>query len=68
MVWYANGKKLFPNDRIIELKKKFIVYPNKDGNLILSFKYPGKKIGISLTILLFVISLLCSMINKKFNI
>ena len=66
--WYGNGKKLFPNDRIIEVKKKFIVYPNKDGNLTLSYQYPGKNIGILLCIVFFITSLLCGIINKKFNI
>ena len=66
--WYANGKKLFPNDRIIEVKKKFIVYPNKDGDLILSFQYPGKKIGIILTIIFFLVSCICGLINKRYNV
>jgi hypothetical protein len=66
--WYANGKKLFPNDRVIEVKKKFMVYPNKDGNLMLSFQYPGKKIGIILTIIFFLVFCFVALINKRYNI
>jgi len=65
--WYANGTKLFPNDRIIEVKKKFLVFPDQDGNLILSYEYPGKKIGISLSILFFFISFIAYLLNKKYN-
>jgi hypothetical protein len=65
--WYANGKKLFPNDRVIEVKKKFLVFPDQAGNLILSYEYPGKKIGISLSILFFFISFIAYLLNKKYN-
>lgn len=65
--WYANGKKLFPNDRIIEVKKKFMVYPNKDGNLILSFQYPGKKIGVFFSFLFLLVSIITALFNKKYN-
>jgi hypothetical protein len=65
--WYANGKKLFPNDRVIEVKKKFLVFPDHAGNLILSYEYPGKKIGISLSILFFFISFIACLLNNKYN-
>tara|TARA_B100001057_G_scaffold251918_1_gene252151 strand:- start:4756 stop:6600 length:1845 start_codon:yes stop_codon:yes gene_type:complete len=66
--WYANGKKLFPNDRIIEVKKKFLALPDKQGNLILSYIYPGKKIGVVLTILFFLSLCITCLLNKKYNI
>ncbi len=66
--WYANGKKLFPNDRIIEVKKKFLALPDKEGNLILSYVYPGKKIGVVLTILFFLFLCVTCLFNKKYNI
>ena len=66
--WYANGRKLFPNDRIIEVKKKFIVYPNNDGNLTLSYKFSGKKIGILLTVLFFLAFCISGLVNKRYNV
>ena len=65
--WYANGKKLFPNDRVIEVKKKFLALPDKSGNLILSYIFPGKKIGIILSSLFFLILCITCLLNKKYN-
>lgn len=65
--WYANGKKLFPNDRIIEVKKKFLVFSDNEGNLILSYVYPGKKIGIIASFLFLFISIITVLLTKRYN-
>ena len=65
--WYANEKKLFPNDRIIEVKKKFLVFPDNEGNLILSYVYPGKKIGIFVSFLFLFISIITVLLTKRYN-
>ena len=65
--WYNNGKKLFPNNRIVEVKKKFLVLPDDNGNIVLSYVYPGKKVGLTLTILFVLLFSITFLFNKRYN-
>jgi hypothetical protein len=65
--WHCNGVKVFPDLRIVELNKKFIVSPDASGTVDLSYLYPGQKIGIKGTGVLLVLAMLpvCYVYRKK---
>lgn len=54
--WYNNGKQLFPQYRIVELRQPFEVMPDENGVVELTYKYPGQKLGVVGTIILSLIS------------
>jgi len=55
--WRSNGVQLFPDYKIVEVNKKFEVMPNKNGVIFLSYEYPGRKFGIAVTVLFFILSI-----------
>jgi hypothetical protein len=63
--WYNNGKQLFPEYRIVELKKTFEVMPNENGSVNLSYHHPGHIVGIVGTIFLLFISACVIMMFKR---
>ena len=69
--WHNNGIKIFPDYRILEVNKKFDVMPNKDGMIVLTYEFPGKKLGAFTTVFFLVMSILvvCYFRRKdmKFN-
>jgi len=56
--WHNNGIKIFPDYKIIEVNKKFDVMPDKDGIVILTYVFPGKKLGVIATGVFLTISIL----------
>ena len=62
-----NFLKLINNYKIVEVKKKFEVMSGKNGNLTLSYKFPGK-IGLLMTSFFIFLSLITLLLNKKYNI
>ena len=56
--WYNNGIQLYPNYKIVEVNKKFSVMPNKDGKIFLSYEFPGRKLGLAVTMLFFVLTII----------
>lgn len=64
--WYNNGKQLFPQYRIVEMRKPFEVMPDENGVVELTYKYPGQRSGTAGTIILLMISaLVVSLYRKK---
>lgn len=64
--WYSNGMQLYPHYKIIEPYKPFEVLPNQDGNIVLTYEYPGQKLGIYGTIILLIISIIIiKYVSKK---
>jgi len=63
--WYNNGKKLFPQYRIVEMRQPFEVMPDENGVVELTYKYPGQKLGVMGTIALSVISVLVISLYRK---
>ena len=55
--WHSNGVQLYPNYKIVEVNKEFSVMPNKDGRIILLYEFPGRKLGLTTTILFFIITI-----------
>lgn len=55
--WRSNGIQLFPNYKIVEVNKSFSVMPNKDGRILLSYEFPSRKLGLALTILFLMITI-----------
>ena len=55
--WYNNGIQLFPDYKIVEVNKRFKVMPGKDGKILLTYEFPGRKLGIVATVLFFVLSI-----------
>ena len=56
--WHNNGIKIFPDYKIIEVNKRFDVMPDKDGIVILTYVFPGKKLGVITTVVFLIISIL----------
>ena len=54
--WYNNGKQLFPQYSIVEQLKPFVVMPDEDGVVNLTYNYPRQGVGIIGTITLLIIS------------
>ena len=67
--WYCNGVKAFPDYRIVELDKSFIVFPDSTGTVSLTYLYPGQKTGLIGTGLLFAFAVIpvCYFYFKKDN-
>lgn len=65
--WYNNGKQLFPQYRIVEMRKPFVVMPDENGVVELTYKYPGQKLGVMGTIALSVISVLVILLYRKMD-
>lgn len=63
--WYNNGKQLFPQYRIVEMRKPFEVMPDENGVVELTYKYPGQRLGVIGTIILSVISVLVISLYRK---
>ena len=55
--WHSNGIQLYPNYKIVEANKEFSAMPNKDGRILLSYEFPGRKLGLAVTMLFFVITI-----------
>ena len=55
--WYNNGVQLFPDYKIVEVNKRFEVIPNKDGIILLTYEFPGRKIAMATTVLFFILSI-----------
>ena len=53
--WHLNGTPLFPDYRIVELAKTFVVMPDKDGRVVLSYHAPGQWAGLYGTLLMSVL-------------
>lgn len=64
--WYNNGKQLFPQYRIVEMREPFEVMPDKNGIVELTYRYPGQRLGIIGTIILLIISAVV-VISMKFG-
>ena len=63
--WYNNGKQLFPQNRIVEMRKPFEVMPNEKGVVELTYRHQGHKLGILGTIMLLAISSLVVFLYEK---
>lgn len=63
--WYADGRQIFPDYKIIEVNKKFEVLPNKDGSLILEYKIPNRFIYVMLNIAVIIILLIVIVSLKR---
>lgn len=63
--WYNNGKQLFPQYRIVEMREPFEVMPDENGVVELTYKYPGQKLGVIGMIILLIISVLVVRKYKK---
>lgn len=55
--WYNNSVQLFPEYKIVEVNKRFEVMPDKDGIILLTYEFPGRKIGVATTVLFFILSI-----------
>lgn len=54
--WYSNGRRLFPEYRIVEPTKPFEVMPDENGAVELTYHHPGQALGIIGTVVLLLIS------------
>ena len=50
--WHLNGSPAFPDQKIVELQKPFIVMPDKNGVVELTYHSPGHVVGLIGTIVL----------------
>lgn len=65
--WYNNGAQLFPHYKIVEPHRPFEVMSDSNGRVDLRYIYPGQKIGLSLTLLFFIFTIITIRmnVNKK---
>jgi len=62
--WYNNGQQLFPKYRLIEVYTPFMVMPNEKGIVYLTYKFPGRILGIAVTVFMFMLSIVVIWILK----
>ena len=55
--WYNNDIQLFPDYKIVEVNKKFEVMPNVNGSILLKYEFPGRRLGILVMSVFFVLSI-----------
>jgi len=65
--WYNNGKQLFPQYRIVEMRKPFKVMPDENGIVELTYRYPGQKLGIFGTIFWLIVSVVVVVLYKDWS-
>jgi len=63
--WYNNGQPLFPHDRIVEMQKRFVVWPDKKGVVDLTYRYPGVAVGIQGTFILLGLSVIIVVLLRR---
>ncbi|MFA5779103.1 MAG: hypothetical protein WC947_03090 [Elusimicrobiota bacterium] len=63
--WYNNGRQLFPKYRIIEVYTPFAVMPDENGIVDLTYRYPGKTLGMAVTVFMFMLSIVVIRIVKR---
>jgi hypothetical protein len=65
--WYNNGQQLFPHYRIIETYTPFVVMPDKNGIVDLTYRYPGRILGILVTVFMLMVSMVVVWVFKKID-
>jgi hypothetical protein len=63
--WYNNGQQLFPDYRLVEVYTPFAVMPNEDGIVDLTYRFPGRTLGILVTAFMFIVSIVVIWIVKR---
>ena len=55
--WYNNGRQLFPDYRLVEVYTPFEAWPDSKGTIELSYRFPGRGLGLTITFIAFLASL-----------
>jgi hypothetical protein len=63
--WYNNGQQLFPDYRLVEAYTPFAVMPNENGIVDLTYRFPGRTLGILVTVFMFMVSIIVIGIVKR---
>jgi hypothetical protein len=65
--WYNNGQQLFPKYKIVEVYTPFVVMPDLNGTIELTYRYPGRTLGLAVTAFMFLISFTVIWIFKRID-